>query len=312
MKRRDLAGENPHQKAELHQMEDCPRCALFHAENIQGPDLSYNDIVDADAALSLLREFHEEANTDHQVISILFHHGNPCCVALGDTHAEALTNAIDHSDPTSIIEGIYVTNGIIDETEAALLNRLFLHVVIAFDVTSQAGRILRDQQQLTLLSHPHLMEKPASLGKEIRQLVGGYLIQTRNDQLFIKLRATTSRTPSEAEIQQLLIAWKVVKHTKTNAIVLVKGKTTVGIGPGLNNRVWSTQQAIERAGNHAKGSVMASDAILPLPESITLAGEAGVTAIIEPGGWYKESENIKEAEKYGIAILTTGINQFCH
>ena len=233
-------------------------------------------------------------------------------MALGDTHAEALTNAIDHSDPTSIIEGIYVTNGIIDETEAALLNRLFLHVVIASDVTSQAGRILRDQQQLTLLSHPHLMEKPASLGKEIRQLVGGYLIQTRNDQLFIKLKSTTSRTPSEAEIQQLLIAWKVVKHTKTNAIVLVKGKTTVGIGPGLNNRVWSTQQAIERAGNHAKGSVMASDAILPLPESITLAGEAGVTAIIEPGGWYKESENIKEAEKYGIAILTTGINQFCH
>lgn len=137
-------------------------------------------------------------------------------------------------------------------------------------------------------------------------------MQESNELLINHVEVISKAKPDNDCMTQLMLAWRVVKHTKTNAIVLVKDNSTVGIGPGLNNRVWSTEQAIARAGEKARGSVLASDAIIPLCESIEIAGKAGIVAIIEPGGWFKENDNIAVADHYGIAMVTTGVNQFKH
>ena len=305
---RDLIGENPHQKAELYLDDKLPKSSLFSAEVIFGRELSYNDIIDSDAALSLIREFKD----DKDIISVMFHHGNPCGLAKGKDHSETFDKVVEISDPTSIIEGIYISNAMLTPEVAKKISNLFLNVVIVNGVEEAAIGLLKDQHQLTIINHPNMFDNEEKEYKEVKRLNGGYLYQDYNSELIKEINCITIDKVSEYDLEQLIIAWKVAKHTKTNAIVLVRDSCTVGIGPGLNNRIWSTMQAIERAGSLADGSYMASDAIIPLPESIELAGNAGVKAIIEPGGWYKERENIVVAEKYHIAMVTTGINQFKH
>ncbi len=304
-----LTGENPHQSAELIIDEQVPKCSIFASEALGGPELNYNDLIDCDSALGLMREFRDEQD----VINLMFHHGNPCGLSVDSDAEKGFYHVLEVSDGTSIIEGIYVTSGIITEKMANhIVNHLYLHVVIARGYEGESVEILKSHEQLTILKLETMFEDIPKASKEMKQLIGGKLIQDYNNALVNKIEYITSRQATEEELKQLLIAWKVVKHTKTNAIVLVKENATVGIAPGLNNRIWSVQHAIERAGEKAAGSVLASDAIIPLCESVEIAGKAQIRAIIEPGGWYKEDENIEVANKYDIAMVTTGVNQFKH
>lgn len=309
MKHFYMEGENPHQKAELIIDENVPKCSLFASSLLAGPWLNYNDLIDCDSALALMREFKEESN----VVNLMYHHANPCGLTCNPCVEKGFMHMLKITDSTSIIEGMFITSGCITKKIAEyIVEHLYLHAIIAREYEKGTVEILKQHKQLSILELKSMFEDIPSAAKEIKQLMGGTLIQDYNTMLFDNLKFITSRHATKEELEQLLIAWKVVKHTKTNAIVLVKDKTTVGIAPGLNNRIWSVNHAIERAGSLAKGSVLASDAIIPLCESIEIAAKAQITAIIEPGGWYKEDENIEVANKYNIAMVTTGINQFKH
>ncbi len=306
---RCMDGENPHQKAKLIIDERVPACSIFAAEILGGPELSYNDLVDCDSALALMREFKDEQGA----VNLMFHHGNPCGLTVNPDTEKGFCHVLEVSDDTSIIEGIYVCSKTVTESMANhIVKNCYLHAVIARDFEESAVKLLKTHEQLTICKLNSMFEDIPDCAKEVRQLIGGKLVQDYNTALINKIEFITSRHASEEEMKQLLIAWKVVKHTKTNAIVLVKDNATVAIAPGLNNRIWSVKHALERAKDSAEGSVMASDAIIPLCESVEIAGKAGITAIIEPGGWFKENENIAVAEQYGIAMVTTGVNQFKH
>lgn len=305
---RSLLGENPHQNACLYAAESVPACSLLKAQLVQGEPLSFNNIVDTDGALALIREFPKEEG----VTAVLYHHGNPCAVAVGERAETAFLQAKENCDATSVIEGILVLNGTVNKALAERIHEMYLHVLVCMEIEEEALRILADHTQLTVFRHPNMMEPVPSSSVEVKSILGGLLVQDYNLGVAEKYETITGQEPDEDTMHQLKIAWRVVKHTKTNAMLLVRDNGTVGIGPGLNNRIWSVEEALRRAGERARGSVLASDAIIPLCESVTLAGEAGVTAIIEPGGWYKEDENIAQAEKYGITMVTTGINQFKH
>lgn len=305
---RVLTGENPHQSATLYEAAEVPACSIIKAQRVAGGELSFNDLVDSDAALALIREFPKEEGS----VAVFFHHGNPCAVAVDNGAEAAYCRALENCDPTSIIEGILVINDVVDAPVARRIKELYLHVVIAENVTDEAKDILAEQSQLTIYKHPDMLAPAFPNQREYKAIVGGLLVQDSNERLIDHVEAISKVKPDKDCMTQLMLAWRVVKHTKTNAIVLVKDNSTVGIGPGLNNRVWSTEQAIARAGEKARGSVLASDAIIPLCESIEIAGKAGIVAIIEPGGWFKENENIAVANHYGIAMVTTGVNQFKH
>lgn len=304
---RELVGENPHQKATLYENEDVPACSLLRAEKVYGRDLSFNDTVDTDGALALIREFKKEEG----VTVVTYHHGNPCGVAIGKNSYEAFTKAIKASDATSLIEGIVVVNDVVDVDIAKEIANMYLDVLVCINITNEALEILNKFEQLTIFKHPNMLNIPTAQ-KEVKTIMGGCLVQDYNDAVYEELNTISTRKASEEEMKQMLLAYRVVKHVKTNAIVLAKDDATTGIGPSLNNRIWSTMQAIERAGENAKGSVLASDAIIPLCESVEIAGKAGVTAIIQPGGWFKENENLEVSERYNMAMITTGINQFKH
>lgn len=305
---RALVGENPHQSATLYEAAEVPACSIIKAQRIAGDELNFNDLIDSDAALALIREFPKEEGA----VAVFFHHGNPCAVAVDNGAEAAYCRALENCDPTSIIEGILVLNDVLDASIAQRINELYLHVVIAEDVTNEAKELLAKQSQLTIYKHPDMLVPVFPNQSEYKAIVGGLLVQDSNELLIDHVETITKAKPSKDCMTQLMLAWRVVKHTKTNAIVLVKDNSTVGIGPGLNNRIWSTEQAIARAGEKARGSVLASDAIIPLCDSVEIAGKAGIIAIIEPGGWFKENENIAVADRYGITMVTTGFNQFKH
>lgn len=304
-----LAGENPHQKAELIIDENVPECSVFASEFLSGPKLNYNDLVDCDSALGLMREFKDEKD----FVNLMFHHGNPCGLTVNADNERGFYHVLRVSDPTSIIEGIYVSSGTVTEKMAEkIVDQCYLHAVIARNYDEKSVEILKKHEQLTVMKLETMFADIPDSQKEVKQLIGGKLIQDYNNELIREAKCITRRQAGDEELKQLMIAWKVVKHTKTNAIVLVKENATVGIAPGLNNRIWSVKHAIERAGLSADGAVMASDAIIPLCESVKIAGEAKITAIIEPGGWFKEDENINAANRCNMAIVTTGVNQFKH
>lgn len=305
---RTLPGENPHQSAWLYISQTPPVGSLLLAERLQGGELSFNDMVDTDGALALMREFTKEEG----VTVLFYHHGNPCSLAIAQEGEQAFLRAKDNCDMTSVIEGILIVNDRVDEKLAVHIGQLYLHVLVCTDITEEALTLLGEQSQLTILRHPGMMEPASGDEVETKCILGGVLVQQSNLSLAEGYETITGKEPDETVLQQLKIAWRVVKHTKTNAIVLVKDNGTVGIGPGLNNRIWSVEEAIRRAGEKARGSVLASDAIIPLSEAVLMAGEAGVKAIVEPGGWYAEDKNILEAEKYGMTMVVTGVNQFKH
>jgi phosphoribosylaminoimidazolecarboxamide formyltransferase/IMP cyclohydrolase len=298
-------GENPHQKAAFYREPLVAAGTLANAKQLHGKELSYNNINDASAALELVREFAEPA------VAVI-KHTNPCGVAAGQTIAEAFRKAYE-ADPVSIFGGIVATNRPVDAETAALLKGIFLEIVLAPSFTPEALEILTTKKNLRLLeTGDHLEAGSSSL--RIQSVSGGALVQEADTMSLRRedCRVVTERAPSEEEWEQLLFAWKVVKHVKSNAIVLARDFRTIGVGAGQMNRVGAAEIAIRQAGELAKGSFMASDAFFPMRDTVERAAEAGITAIIQPGGSIRDEESIEEANRRGIAMVFTGIRHFRH
>ena len=307
-------GENPHQAAAFYRTGE-GRLGVATARQLQGKELSYNNYGDADAAFELVAEFAAPA------VAIV-KHANPCGVAIGETLYEAWDKALA-CDPVSAYGGVVALNRGLDAATAEAIGRLFIEVVIAPNVTEEAVAILRRRTAQRLMVTGGVPD-PAAPGKDFRSVSGGILVQDR-DRLSIgreALRSVTRRAPSEAEIADLLFADKVVKHVKSNAVVFARDRATVGIGAGQMNRVDAVKTAAARAaeiGQAAEtpqpptiGSVLASDAFFPFADGVEAAIEAGVAAIIQPGGSIRDADVIAAADAAGIAMVFTGMRHFRH
>lgn len=324
-------GENPHQQAAFYRIPNFTEPSIATAKQIHGKELSYNNLLDCDSALELVKEF----ATDRPAC-VIIKHTNPCGAALADSLPEAVERA-RMADPVSAFGGIMALNRVVDAATAEKITapNTFFECIIAPGFTQDALPILTEKKKwganLRLLEVGDLT--PPQAGLILRGLTGGVLVQTRDVQLFKTVPATeglppgtydlrelkrevfsfvTRRQPTDAELEQLLFAWKVVKHVKSNAIVLAKDWVIVGVGAGQMNRVQSVRLAAEAAGERAKGSVLASDAFFPFPDNVEVAAIAGVSAIIQPGGSVKDQEVIAAADRLGLAMVFTGIRHFRH
>lgn len=298
-------GENPHQQAAFYKQPLAAPGNITTAEQLHGKELSYNNINDANAALQIVNEFDQPA-----VVAVK--HMNPCGVGIGRDIDEAYQKAYE-ADPTSIFGGIVACHGVVDQQTAERMHSIFLEIVMATDFTPEALEILQQKKNIRLL---RLGERQTDRTAELllTSVEGGLLVQ-ENDLHTLKesdLKVVTSREPTAEELKQLQFSWNVVKHVKSNAIVLAKDDMTVGVGAGQMNRVGAARIAIEQAGELAKGSVLASDAFFPMGDTLELAAKAGITAVIQPGGSIKDEESIKVADEYGIAMVMTGVRHFKH
>lgn len=300
-------GENPHQKAAFYRKPLASGASLTTAEQLHGKELSYNNINDANAALQIVKEFDEPA-----VVAVK--HMNPCGVGVGESILNAFQKAYD-ADPVSIFGGIVAANRYIDSDTANLLKDIFLEIVLAPGFTDEALEILTKKKNIRLLKISELgaaADRKSSL--VITTVEGGMVVQDSDVHSITAddLQVVTDRKPTEEELKQLLFGWKVVKHVKSNAIVLAADNMTVGVGAGQMNRVGSAKIAIEQAGDKAKGAVLASDAFFPMGDTVEEAAKAGITAIIQPGGSVRDEESIKAANEHGIAMVFTGVRHFKH
>ncbi len=300
-------GENPHQKAAFYADLDIDRPCVATAEQLHGKELSYNNILDLDSAINLTREFSGPA-------AVVVKHNNPCGAATAATLAEAFQLAWD-GDPLSAFGGILAFNQDVDEATAkTILNgERFVECIIAPDFAMEALTLLKGwKKNVRLLKTGPLSGSPEGL--DYRRVDGGLLVQTRDvgaDDV-AKWEVKTQRQPTQAERDALWFAWLACKHVKSNAIVLATGTQLVGVGAGQMSRVVSVDIAVQKAGDRAKGSVLASDAFFPFPDNVELAVAAGVTAIVQPGGSVKDAESIAACDKHGIAMLFTGVRHFRH
>ncbi len=297
-------GENPHQQAAFYHEPLASSGTLANCKQLQGKELSYNNINDASAALELVREFQRPT-----VVAVK--HMNPCGVAEGETIADAFRTAYE-ADPVSIFGGIIAANRVIDQKTAEQMVEIFLEIVIAPGFEPEALEILRKKQNLRLLQLDLHQTSPKTF--HTVSVDGGLLVQEADQKEVTQAdcQVVTKRKPDAKEWEQLLFAWKVVKHVKSNAIVLAKNAHTIGVGAGQMNRVGAAEIAIRQAGEQAKGSVLASDAFFPMPDTVEKAIEAGVTAIIQPGGSIRDQESIDRADQHGIAMVFTGVRHFKH
>ena len=298
-------GENPHQNAAFYREIGKFEGTLTAAKQLHGKELSYNNIADADAAIALVKEFDEPA-----VVAVK--HANPCGVAVGDDIYSAYIRAYN-ADPVSIFGGIVAANREIDEKTAAEISKIFLEIVIAPSFTEEAINIISQKKNIRILQLPGISIKNTSEMTELKKVAGGLLVQDLDAQLLEgELKVVTEKQPTEKELKDLLFAWKVVKYTKSNGIVLAKDSATTGIGPGQTNRITALNLAIDYAGGLSKGSVMASDAYFPFSDCAEAAAKAGITAIIQPGGSIRDEDSIKMCNEKGIAMVFTGMRHFKH
>ncbi|MCR8846458.1 bifunctional phosphoribosylaminoimidazolecarboxamide formyltransferase/IMP cyclohydrolase [Paenibacillus sp. SC116] len=300
-------GENPHQQAAFYRAPLAAVGTLPTAEQLHGKELSYNNIQDANAAIAIVAEF------DGPAVAAV-KHMNPCGVGIGASIYEAYRKAYE-SDSTSIFGGIVAANRPIDSDTAQMLNDIFLEIVIAPDFTNEALDILKQKKNLRLLRtgvQPSPEARRAAW--QYTSIAGGLLVQETDVHTLQadKLQTVTSREATESELEQLQFGWNVVKHVKSNAIVLVKDGMTVGIGAGQMNRVGAAKIAIEQAGEKARGAILASDAFFPMGDTLELAAKAGISAVIQPGGSIRDEESIQVANDYGIAMVLTGVRHFKH
>lgn len=297
-------GENPHQRAAFYREYKDIEGTIADAVQIHGKELSFNNINDGNGALEILKEFDEPT-----VVAVK--HANPCGIASGKDLLEAYLKAYE-CDKVSIFGGIVAANRVIDEEVAKMINEIFIEIVMAPDYTEKALEILTSKKNIRILKLPNIMRRDYAT-YDVKKVLGGVLIQERNDKLLDKeLRVVTRRKPTEEEMEDLIFGWKAVKGVKSNGVLLAKDKATIGIGLGEVNRVWAVKAAIERAKEKAKGAVLASDGFFPFKDSIEALAEAGVTAIIQPGGSIRDEESIKEADKNGMAMVFTGMRHFKH
>ncbi len=310
-------GENPHQAAAFYR-DGGARPGVATARQLQGKELSYNNINDTDAAFELVAEFDP---ADGPAVAII-KHANPCGVARGATALEAYRAAYD-CDRTSAFGGIVALNGLLDGPTAEEIAGIFTEVVIAPEVTPEAEAVFAAKKNLRLLVTGGLPD-PKSPGLAFRQVAGGLLVQDRDSGALdpAMLRVVTRRAPDAGELADLLFAWTVAKHVKSNAIIYAKGGATVGIGAGQMSRVDSTRIAARKSADMAealglaeptvKGAVVASDAFFPFPDGLLTAAEAGATAVIQPGGSMRDDDVIAAADEAGLAMVFTGMRHFRH
>ena len=302
-------GENPHQRATWYADVLRDEVSIADSEQVQGKELSYNNIADADAALECVRQFDDPA-------CVIVKHANPSGVAVNDTILEAYERAYA-TDPTSAFGGIIAFNRPLDEqTARAIIERQFVEVIIAPDATTGAREAVSEKKNLRLLVTGE-WETRRSHAWEYKRVGGGLLVQDRDDGLIraSDLKVVTKREPNAEEIRDLLFAWQVVKFVKSNAIVYAKDQATVGVGAGQMSRVYSARIAAMKAadaGLSVKGSVMASDAFFPFRDSIDNAAQEGVVAVIQPGGSIRDDEVIAVANKHGLAMVFTAMRHFRH
>ncbi len=299
-------GENPHQGASYYNEEFIRAGSLSKAKQLWGKELSYNNINDANGALELVKEFDEPC-------VVASKHANPCGVGVGESIYEAYIKAYE-SDPVSVFGGILAINGTVDERTAAEINKIFIEIVIAEGYTPEALAVLKTKKNIRILELPDIRARREASAYDMKKVYGGLLIQDYDETLYDEsdVRVVTKRAPTNAERKALLFNWKVVKYTKSNAIVIGKEDRTTGIGMGQTNRIWAAQQAIEHAGEEAKGSVMASDAFFPFPDCVEECVKAGITAIIQPGGSIRDQLSIDACDEAGIAMIFVGQRHFRH
>lgn len=299
-------GENPHQGASYYNEEFIRGGSLSKAKQLWGKELSYNNINDANGALELVKEFDEPC-------VVASKHANPCGVGVGENIYEAYIKAYE-SDPVSVFGGILAINGTVDERTAAEINKIFIEIVIAEGYTPEALAVLKTKKNIRILELPDIRARREKSAYDMKKVYGGLLIQDYDETLYDEtdVKVVTKRAPTNAERKALLFNWKVVKYTKSNAIVIGKEDRTTGIGMGQTNRIWAAQQAIEHAGEEAKGSVMASDAFFPFPDCVEECVKAGITAIIQPGGSIRDQLSIDACDEAGIAMIFVGQRHFRH
>ena len=302
-------GENPHQRAAFYRTTDVGTGSVGAAKMLQGKELSFNNIADADAAIECVRQFADSACT-------IVKHANPCGVAVAQTLFDAYDRA-HRTDPTSAYGGIIAFNQPLDaRTAQAIIERQFAEVIAAPVVLAEALPILAGKANIRVLETGALAQQ-GDAGYELRSIRGGVLVQDR-DQATIapsELRVVTRRQPDERELADLLVAWRVAKFVKSNAIVFVRAGSTVGVGAGQMSRVYSSRIAALKAADEkldVRGAVMASDAYFPFRDGVDIASAYGITAVIQPGGSKRDAEVIEAADAHGMAMVFTGIRHFRH
>lgn len=304
-------GENPHQQAAFYKEVGNNSGLLTGIEQLHGKELSFNNINDTHGALELLKEY-----TEPTVVACK--HSNPCGVASGADIYEAYTKAYN-TDPVSIFGGIVCANREIDAKTAEEISKIFLEIVLAPSFTKEALEILTKKKNIRILKLENIERKQPEGSFDIKKVSGGMLIQDIDNKLLNEedLKVVTKRKPTDKEMEDLLFTWKIVKFTKSNGIAIGKDKQSVGIGPGQVNRIWATEQAIEHGTKQlgedvVKGAALASDAFFPFDDCVQAAAKAGITAIIQPGGSVRDQESIDACDKYGIAMVFTGMRHFRH
>lgn len=296
-------GENPHQQAAFYRTAGTG-CGIAQARQLHGKELSYNNIVDLESAWTLVQEFTEPA-------AAIIKHTNPCGTGIGTTIGEAYQSAYE-ADPVSAFGGIVALNRTADGAVAEKISSLFAEAVVAPAFSEESLMILTAKKNIRLLEVSASGPGDEAVTKHVS---GGLLVQ-QADRIAgddpDRWQTVTKRQPTVEEKQQLAFAWKVAKHVKSNAIVVAKGSQTVGVGAGQMNRVGAAEIALRQAGAKAQGAVLASDAFFPFADTVEAAAQAGITAIIQPGGSMRDAESVAAADKHGMAMIFTGIRHFRH
>ncbi|KMT65562.1 bifunctional phosphoribosylaminoimidazolecarboxamide formyltransferase/IMP cyclohydrolase [Catenovulum maritimum] len=309
IKKQDLRyGENSHQNAAFYVEKNAQEASVSTAKQLQGKALSYNNIADTDAALECVKEFSEAA-------CVIVKHANPCGVALGENILAAYEKAYQ-TDPTSAFGGIIAFNQELDaETAEAIISRQFVEVIIAPKVSAAALEVVAAKQNVRVLECGEW--STTTTEQDLKRVNGGLLVQDRDQGMvgLDDLKVVSKKQPTEEELKDLLFCWKVAKFVKSNAIVYAKGNQTIGVGAGQMSRVYSAKIAGIKAADEnltVAGSVMASDAFFPFRDGIDAAAEAGITAVIQPGGSMRDEEVIAAADEHGMAMVFTGMRHFRH
>lgn len=298
-------GENPHQNAAFYRYPGNNVPGVGSAVQLQGKELSFNNIMDSNAAFECVREFSEPT-------AVIIKHNNPCGVASASVLVDAYKAAFD-ADSVSAFGGIVACNRVVDKDTAIEMAKTFLEVVIAPDFHLDAIEVFSVKGNFRVLKTGRMPEGPQK-GWDMKAVNGGLLVQdVDSGQVGVEdLKIVSKKKPTDEELDELLFAWKVVKHIKSNAIVITKGKCTLGVGAGQMNRVNSARIAINQAGDETAGGVMASDAFFPFRDTVDEAAKAGITAIIQTGGSMRDEESIQAADEHGIVMIFTGLRHFKH
>lgn len=297
-------GENPHQPALWYTTGTVPT-GWAAADKLQGKELSYNNLVDLEAARRIIKEFDDRT----PAVAIL-KHTNPCGVALGDSLVQAYHQAFD-ADAMSAFGGIVVLNQPIDQATAEAMTKTFLECVVAPGCDPEAREVLAAKSKLRVLILPDLQSGPT---QTVKAIAGGLLVQAADDHATnpAEWRVVTEQKPTTDEMEELMFAWRVAKHVKSNGIVVTRDRTTLGVGAGQMNRVGAVSIALAQAGDRAQGATLASDGFFPFDDSVRTAAQAGIRAIVQPGGSLRDQDSIDAANELGLIMVMTGVRHFLH